>query len=76
MVWGAIFGTILRSKSNLKIDKQNQSDFGLILEGFRVQFGSMLAPKIDQKSRSIFEGKKSWIMGVTLGVQGYRRGPS
>ena len=48
-------GIKIASKNRLK----NQSNFGSILEGFWLpiwlHFGPILAPKIDQKSRSIFE---------------------
>ena len=53
--FGDHFGIKIASKNRWK----NRSDFGWILEGFRlpngVKVGPILAPKIDQKSKSIFE---------------------
>ena len=61
--FGMHFGMKIASKNRSK----NQSDFGSILEGFWLQiwlhFGTILAPKIDQKSGSIFIGKRGWIGG-------------
>ena len=52
---GDHFGIKIASKNRSK----NRSDFGWILEGFwlpnGVKVGPILAPKIDQKARSIFE---------------------
>ena len=60
--FGEHFGTTNASKTRSK----NQSDFGSIWEGFWlpiwINFETILAPKIDQKSRSIFDTilKSSW----------------
>ena len=51
------FGIKIASKNRSK----NQSDLGSIFDGFWLpmwlHFGQILAPKIDQKSESKFEGK-------------------
>ena len=79
--FGDHFGIKIASKNRSK----NQSDFGSILEGFWLpiwlHFGPILAPKIDQKSRS----KKDRFLenvrgesGVPKVVQGgpiYHRNP-
>ena len=57
------FGCYFRDHFGIKVafknQSKNQSDFGSILEGFwppnGIKFWSIFAPKIDQKSRSIFE---------------------
>ena len=77
MVLGAILGTILGSKSHPK------TDVGSILEGFwpptRIHFGPILAPKIDRKSRSIFDAifknlrGESGVGGGAQGGRNYHR---
>ena len=64
MIFGAFgdhFGEPFGIKIASKTRSKNQSDFGSILEGFWLpiwlHFGAILAPKIDQKSESKFEGK-------------------
>ena len=56
---GGIVGTILGSTSHPKTDKKHQADSGSILEGFwlpnEAHVGSILALKIDRKSRSMFD---------------------
>ena len=60
--FGDHFGIKIASKSRSK----NQLDFGSIFDGFWLpfwaHFGPILPPKIDQKSRSIFVGKRARIM--------------
>ena len=56
-------GTKIEPKSHRKFDENGVGifiDFGMILAPIGVHFGPILAPKIDQKSRSIFEGKRGW----------------
>ena len=73
--FGHNFGIKIASKNRSK----NQSDFGSILVGCWhpnvVDFGSMLAPKIDQKSRSIFEGKRERMKEGSGGRGGAQEGP-
>ena len=63
------FGIKIVSKTQSK----NHTDFGPILEGFWLpiwfHFGPILAPKIDQKSRSIFVGKRHGLRIDFLGVR-------
>ena len=72
--FGEHFGIKIASKTRSK----NHTDFGLILDGFwlpiSLHFGSMLAPKIDQKSRSNFVGKKGRTTDWGLGVRSLGRG--
>ena len=77
------FGTHFWHHSGIKIASKNQSknhsDFGSILEGFwlpiEVHFGPILAPNIDQKSRSNFERKKDWMEEGVGGKGGAREDP-
>ena len=75
---GDHFGDHIGIKIAFKIRLKNQTDFASILDGFclsfRAHFGSILVPKIDQKSRSE-KGRKS-SMQVTQAMQhGGRLGP-
>ena len=68
--FGEPFGIKIASKTRSK----NQSDFGSIFDGFWLpfwaHFGPILTPKIDQKSRSIFVGKRDGLRIDFLGVRG------
>ena len=59
--------------------KKNHSDFGWILQGFwlsnGVKVGPILAPKINQKSRSIFERKRERMKEGSGGRGGAQEGP-
>ena len=63
--FGYHFGDHFGIKSASKNRSKNQSDFGSIFDGFWLpfwdHFGPILAPKIDQKSRSIFVGKRDGL---------------
>ena len=69
--FGDHFGIKIASKNRSK----NQSDFGSILEGFWLpswlHFGSMLAPKMDQKSML----EKDWFLENVRGLPGRVRSP-
>ena len=70
--FGNHFGIRIASKSRSK----NQSDFGSIFNGFWLpiwlHLGPIMAPKIDQKSRSIFVRKRARNGEPNLGVQGLK----
>ena len=64
MVLGAILAIILGSKAHPKIDQKINQILDRFWKDFGLQLGSILAPlapNIDQKSRSIFEGKRGWM---------------
>ena len=81
--FGCHFGDHFGIKSASKNRSKNQSDFGSILEGFWLpiwlHFGPILAPKIDQKSRSIFDTilksvrSESGVPKVAQGGPNYHR---
>ena len=74
--FGKHFGIKIASNNRSK----NQSDFGSILEGFFlplwIHFGQILAPKIDQKSRSIFDMILNNLRGGSGGTGGAQGGPN
>ena len=68
--FGEAFGIKIASKTRSK----KHADFGSIFYGFWLpfwaHFGPILAPKIDQKSRSIFVGKRDGLRNDFLGDRG------
>ena len=71
--FGVHFGEPFGIKIASKTWSKNQTDFLSIFDGFWLpiwlHFGPILAPKIDQKSRSIFVWKRGWISDPSFGVR-------